>query len=84
MNRFTEWRIDRVLSKREKPKKNLERWWYRVPVIIVCLLMVFIVLTYHKVVSAATASEFSQLLDTALAMLRAGFDFLLEVLDVIW
>ena len=77
-------KAERLLNKIEKPRGNWERWWYRVPVVLFCLIILASFVLFSRVATAASAPDLQYLLGTAVEGLQEFFDFLLEVLNIIW
>ena len=63
---------------------NSKLWW-RIPLILFSVLMVATVIVFGKVAYAASGMpEFAQILTAATNGLKAYFEWLLEVLTLIW
>ena len=63
----------------------MTKLWWRIPVILFCILMVATVIVFSKVVYAASGMpEFGQLLSAATEGLTEYFKFLMDVLEFIW
>ncbi|KKM93467.1 hypothetical protein LCGC14_1208180 [marine sediment metagenome] len=72
--------------KRVEPEiKKSSPWWWRVPVILVCGAVIFTIIVFGKVVSAASGMpEFGEILANNLNALKAFWENNLEILRLIW
>ena len=63
----------------------MNKWWFKGPIILFCILMVTTVVVFSKVAYAASGMpEFGQLLSAATDGLKEYFKFLMDVLEFIW
>ncbi len=63
----------------------MNKWWYRVPIILFCLCLLLGMLVVSSVAMAAEGmTEFGQLLSAAVDGLEAFFQMLVDMLAIIW
>ena len=63
----------------------MNKWWFKVPIILFCILMVATAIVFGKVAYAASGMpEFGQILTAGLDGFKAYLEWLLEILKFIW
>jgi len=69
----------------QKGGHKMSKWWFKVPIILLCVLMVAGAVVFGKVAYAASGMpEFGQIITASLDALKITLEHLYEVLKLIW
>ena len=61
----------------------MSKWWWRVPIILFCLAIVFGLLMFGKVAMAESSGDLAKILEAGLNGFKEYLDWLIEVLKLI-
>ena len=62
----------------------MKSWWIRTPILLLCILMVASTILFARVVYGANPEGLGQVLASGLNGLKAYFEWLLDVLLIVW
>ena len=69
---------------KEPEVKKLNPWWWRIPTILFCSLVIGTMLTISKIALADSSSELGEILGAGLDGFTVYLNWLFDILELIW